>query len=1362
MVKINSTIFRTIKDDATGATTSIRLFGKTSGELKNVFSSIKTNGLFKANIISDEDIQCIKDYNDAIEDGMPHQQAMEQATKGASDSTAKMIKNANGNTIALNQMTLGAKAASVALNVLSTVGNMVLITLISKGVEWLATYNQRLEETRQEMIETGKEVAKLTEDLDGLIEQYRKLGEDGTFDNSDREQAFNIQQQINELLGDEVEYINLQNGEYKEQLELLKRLQHEKANDNYAKLKDAKDASEESLEKAAFKGWDTFTVMSGFWSTDKETKAIQDLLQQTEGMAKYLSTNGGASFKIDISNSETIVQSYEDMIKLRNILSKSYEKEIEQGGVLEDFYNNLVKKIDSMSDAVQKYKDAMSDYNINEAIVQFNEKEFKGIKGALIDSESAMRTWITSMMKSKSVTDGVQAELIALAKTWYPQYTEQINKSINAEATKIIQDNLVDKSLSGNIDVLKAQATALGLTEGAMMSLVLAEINFNKNNLNVSQKVSALKELATWAGVAQAKMNSIFTANSKSTMKDKTTWANANNVTINKYADKDGTHTYTYNGKTYSGVNAVNEALLNEAIQSQIDKMNNIKVPSATATSGGGGSSSSSTKEVKETFDWIETAISRLQYAISSFGKTASATWKSWTNRNNALKSQISAVTQEINLQANAANKYLSLANSVGLGEGYKSLVRNGTLDISTITDENTINAIKQYQEFYENYLSALDAKQDAENELASLVREDFDMIAKQFDSEISLVEANISTLEAYIDQTEMKGNLVSKNYYSAMYAQEEKNLSLLQQKYEQLSNKLSNGSITKGSEEFNNMATEIKEVSKAIVESNTALEEYQKTMHELDWEVFDLIEEKIGNVTEESEFLIDLLSNSKLFNDDGSITSQGQATLGLHVANMRIYESQVKDYADELEKLDAQFANDSLDQNYLERRQELLELQRDSILAMKSEQQSIQDLWSDGYSKLLDYMQEVSDKYRDMISQISDTRDFEKNIKSQIEEISRLENIWRSYQNDTSEEGKMNKQQIGEQLKEARETLEEIEREQYLKELDRMITAMMDDASEWQNARLDDVSGLIQDVVDGVDKNAGSIEETLKTEVSAVGGSLTNEMQNIFNGTDGVKGIVGGVNDTLLDIKNLIQSMVKGSNTEASKNASNATTNVKPATTHVPTPQSTPTPTSQPTEKEITVGGLINAGSATIYSNANGGGGGRQFYRANPIYTVLGEKNNFLKVRHQSLSSGTTGWFKKSDVKAYKTGGLVDYTGLAWVDGQKGKPEAFLNANDTELFAKLKDSLEIVSKTNMFDAIQNYAKMPNFVSNGGMNNHENMIFNGDIILPDVQTPEDFARKMKEVYDKNTGNVRTMYLTDAHSKYGSMNYRRYL
>lgn len=43
---------------------------------------------------------------------------------------------------------------------------------------------------------------------------------------------------------------------------------------------------------------------------------------------------------------------------------------------------------------------------------------------------------------------------------------------------------------------------------------------------------------------------------------------------------------------------------------------------------------------------------------------------------------------------------------------------------------------------------------------------------------------------------------------------------------------------------------------------------------------------------------------------------------------------------------------------------------------------------------------------------------------------------------------------------------------------------------------------------------------------------------------------------------------------------------------------------------------------------------------------------------------------------KKYASGGLVDYTGPAWVDGTPGKPEAFLNANQTAMIASFTANL--------------------------------------------------------------------------------------
>jgi hypothetical protein len=72
---------------------------------------------------------------------------------------------------------------------------------------------------------------------------------------------------------------------------------------------------------------------------------------------------------------------------------------------------------------------------------------------------------------------------------------------------------------------------------------------------------------------------------------------------------------------------------------------------------------------------------------------------------------------------------------------------------------------------------------------------------------------------------------------------------------------------------------------------------------------------------------------------------------------------------------------------------------------------------------------------------------------------------------------------------------------------------------------------------------------------------------------------------------------------------------------------------------KTVTLGSRINAGSAKIYSDSYGGGAGTQYYGNDPIYTVIGENNGYWLVRYHKLSSGYTGWFKKSDVKAYAKG---------------------------------------------------------------------------------------------------------------------------
>jgi hypothetical protein len=48
-----------------------------------------------------------------------------------------------------------------------------------------------------------------------------------------------------------------------------------------------------------------------------------------------------------------------------------------------------------------------------------------------------------------------------------------------------------------------------------------------------------------------------------------------------------------------------------------------------------------------------------------------------------------------------------------------------------------------------------------------------------------------------------------------------------------------------------------------------------------------------------------------------------------------------------------------------------------------------------------------------------------------------------------------------------------------------------------------------------------------------------------------------------------------------------------------------------------------------------------------------------------------------KKSLNTYETGGLADFTGPAWLDGTKSRPEYVLNAAQTERFFSLIDVLE-------------------------------------------------------------------------------------
>lgn len=633
------------------------------------------------------------------------------------------------------------------------------------------------------------------------------------------------------------------------------------------------------------------------------------------------------------------------------------------------------------------------------------------------------------------------------------------------------------------------------------------------------------------------------------------------------------------------------------------------KKKSSSSSSGSSSKSSSDASDTAEEFEeklnWIEILIDRIERSISSLDLKASSVYKNWSARNSALKSEMSEITNEINVQKQAYNRYLQEANSVGLSESWAKLVRDGKVDISTITDEDLADKIKDYQEWYEKALDCRDAVDELSESLSECYKTAFDNVVTQYDSILSAIEFEKNLLDEYISQTEESGYITSTKYYEALMKTEKDNIAQMQKEKAALlasrDSAVASGAIAKESEAWNEMCQEINDVTLAIEEANTAMIEYSNSIRDIEWQIFDLLQDKISRITTEADFLIDLLSNDKLYDDRGQLTNEGLSTMGLHGVDYNTYMAQADKYAEEMLKIDKELANDPYNQDLIDRKEELLELQQESILAAEDEKQAIKDMVAEGIELELDALDELIQKYKDVINNAKDLYDYNKRISEYTDKIASLEKQLQAYSGDTSEEGRLKIQQITVDLKEARENLEESQYNKFIEDQTKLLDELYEQYELILNERLDNLDALIADMVAEINSSASTISETLSEKAESVGYTLSDNMTSIWDtnstkisdvitvyGTNFVNALTT-TNSTLGTINTNIQSMISQLNAIAKTKTQSASTASASKSSSTSGTASTSTATKTTTTSNTsTTSSNSNVGSFFVYKKDN------------------------------------------------------------------------------------------------------------------------------------------------------------------------------
>lgn len=739
-----------------------------------------------------------------------------------------------------------------------------------------------------------------------------------------------------------------------------------------------------------------------------------------------------------------------------------------------------------------------------------------------------------------------------------------------------------------------------------------------------------------------------------------------------------------------------------------------------------------------------------------------------------------------------------------------KALKAGKTVSTKGITDPKVLKWIQDYNEKVKKSADlskklrieqeALDkatseaAQSQAEyaQSIVENAKKKLENIANYYDSFTSQWENRNSMYEAYMDRMQTQGYNLSTKFYEAEIGQQQKIVDNLSQKYiamkRNFAQAVQDGKIVEGTEEYYEMQNEIDQVAISLKEAQNKVVEFQASIRDLKWEQFDQLQDAIGRITSESDFLIDLMSHKDMYDKDGNMTEQGLATMGLHGVNYNTYMAQADKYKEEMLKISEELANDPNNQKLIDRKNELIDAQQQAILSAEDEKDSIKDLIQDGIDKQLDALDDLIDKYLDCLDSEKDLYEYRKKIGEQSEKIASLQKQLSSLQGDNSEENKAKLQKLKEDLKSAQDDMEETQYDKYISDQKKLLDELKQDYKKALDDRMDNVDVLISDAIASINSNSSNISQTLQTESKNVGYTLSGEMQTIWTSQSGIISQYGddfsskltGVNSAIENVYNRQKDMIDAINAMTEKWIAKAdqmlqqptkTEGVleeveqKPDKDNVAEGNPTPDPPKVSDDESIRdavlvdpdepkkkpnkdktgnnkaeVGDKVTFSSGRYYEASDGSGASGNMYLGKKVKITRINKGSKYPYAIDATDGTELGWVKLNQLKGYASGIMrVPNDQLAWTQEQG---EEAIVRNDGSILTPLSRDVSVLNADmtkNLWDFMGNPGSFLSDYSDGekfgvkNVDNSSSVDVGGVTIqcnMPNVQNANDLLHEL--------------------------------
>lgn len=496
------------------------------------------------------------------------------------------------------------------------------------------------------------------------------------------------------------------------------------------------------------------------------------------------------------------------------------------------------------------------------------------------------------------------------------------------------------------------------------------------------------------------------------------------------------------------------------------------------------------------------------------------------TARVTTSKNLGSASQRVRNLGDAALTNAVNAGQKIEIQDGWSNAWKDAVADYNASLEANTTattNARKATAEYYATI------QENAEQM--------FNNIVSEFEAAQNRISQRSTEIQAAMDLNEAQGYRNSANYYQAMIDAERENQRSLEEERtrlnDDLNNKLKTGQVTYGTDAYDNMVSQINDVTNAINESKLSMQEFENSIQELEWSNFEKLRERISDITEEADFLINELSRRDLVDEDvAGLTAEGNAAMALYASEYGTMIKQVQQYQDEIDKVRQELSNDPYNETLIDHLQELEEAQQDVVSSAGDMKDAMIDLTSQALEAQKTALQEIISDYQDMMDLQNDAYDYQKSISDMVTDINNVQKQLSVYAGDDSEESRATIQQLQSDLRDKQESLEDTQRQKLTSDINNMFDDLMDNYSDYVDTIIDNLDDNFDKLIEVVNNGLADSKETILSLADRLGIDVSDELTGMLEGND-ILGSSGEAVEGVVSLEDMLTEIANAKSTE-------------------------------------------------------------------------------------------------------------------------------------------------------------------------------------------------------------------------------------